>query len=693
MTPRSSRCSRGGAPSSDLPPYDRYEGFIGQTDDCQYKARGIAESRSAVEYEDSDECRVASGTWIGPYTGEEFADPSKLEIDHLVPLANAHASGGWAWSKSRKRLFANDLSFAGHLVAVHGPANQAKGKSGPEEWQPPAIGHWCQYAIDWITVKNSWELSATKAEVVALSEMLDTCEPRRVLDGIEQEERRVVATYPPPNATAVAAPARTYATCVEAETAGEDRIRGSEGDGWGFPQSMVPSAGDGDGDGAVCEKTLSSATPTSDADPVATPTPPPVATATLEATPTADAAPADSSDEVYASCEDAEAAGEKREQGSAGEGWGFPQSIVPSARDGDGDGVVCEETARSATPTPPPIATASPEAIPTAAAAPADSSDEVYASCEDAEAAGEEREQGSAGEGWGFPQSMVPNARDGDDDGVVCEETARSATPTPPPVATATLEATPTADAVPADSSDEVYSSCEEAEAAGEERVQGSSGSGRGFPQSMVPSARDGDDDGVVCEETARSATPTPSPAVEAADEVYASCEEAEAAGEERVQGSNGTGRGFPQSMVPSARDGDDDGVVCEETARSATPTPSPNVETADGTYASCEEAEAAGEERVQGSSGSGRGFPQSMVPSARDGDGDGVVCEETARSATPTPSPTVENADGTYASCEEAEAAGEERVQGSSGSGRGFPQSIVPSARDGDGDGVVCER
>ena len=51
-------------------------------------------------------------------------------------------------------------------------------------------------------------------------------------------------------------------------------------------------------------------------------------------------------------------------------------------------------------------------------------------------------------------------------------------------------------------------------------------------------------------------------PGVEAS--VYGSCEEAAAAGEERVQGSQSGGLGFPKDMVPSARDGDQDGVVCE---------------------------------------------------------------------------------------------------------------------------------
>ncbi len=44
------------------------------------------------------------------------------------------------------------------------------------------------------------------------------------------------------------------------------------------------------------------------------------------------------------------------------------------------------------------------------------------------------------------------------------------------------------------------------------------------------------------------------------------------------------------------------------------------------------------------------------------------------------------------YASCQEAIDAGEARVQGTKGSGKGFPVALV-DARDGDGDGVVCEK
>ena len=71
-----------------------------------------------------------------------------------------------------------------------------------------------------------------------------------------------------------------------------------------------------------------------------------------------------------------------------------------------------------------------------------------------------------------------------------------------------------------------------------------------------------------------------PEQAAETSERVYASCDEAEAAGLNRQQGSKGTGvhihlvlvvksihtiQGFPKETVPSARDGDNDGVVCEQ--------------------------------------------------------------------------------------------------------------------------------
>ena len=56
-------------------------------------------------------------------------------------------------------------------------------------------------------------------------------------------------------------------------------------------------------------------------------------------------------------------------------------------------------------------------------------------------------------------------------------------------------------------------------------------------------------------------------------------------------------------------------------------------------------------------------------------------------------PEATEELQNPVYGSCEEAEFAGDQRFQGSQGGGLGYPKAMVPRARDGDGDGVVCER
>ena len=511
-------------PPDDLPRYDRddWRHWTDDDSDCQDTRQEVlvAESASRVTYVDDRQCRVESGRWWDPYTGAVLTDPGDLDVDHLVPLANAHRSGGWAWSAERKRLFANDLGYDVHLIAVTASANRAKGAKGPEEWRPPDESYWCEYATAWSRVKRAWDLSVTQAEAMALREMLKTCDGPVNFEATGELPVAVPAAPLPPPAVG------TYASCDEAEAGGEPRVKGSRGEGWGFPASLLPNSRDGDGDGVVCEVALPlSAQPT--AMPLPTPTPTFV--------PSASPAPVG----TYATCDEAEAEGEERIQGSIGGGMGFAAPLVPGARDGDGDGIVCEvvgpslatptpapasvdvaatptpvapSTAVPPTVTPSPIPTATPTTIPTATptatptmtptatptmtptATPTalPQPEGVYASCEEAEAAGEERVQGSIGESWGFPAELVPSARDGDGDGVVCEA-PRPSTSSPPSSATATPTVAPDRDGT--------YASCDDAEAAGEVRVQGSKGPGRGFPAALVPSARDGDGDGVVCEE------------------------------------------------------------------------------------------------------------------------------------------------------------------------------------------------
>lgn len=171
-------CHRDGA-SGDRAPgdsggYDRadYHGYWQDADgDCQDTRQEvlIEESRSEVVL-DAEGCRVVRGEWQDPYTGERFTDPSRLDIDHLVPLREVHDSGGDEWGERRRHRYANDLESPRTLIAVEAGANRSKGARGPAEWLPENEAYRCQYVSDWVRVKRRWELSMDRMERRAIRE-------------------------------------------------------------------------------------------------------------------------------------------------------------------------------------------------------------------------------------------------------------------------------------------------------------------------------------------------------------------------------------------------------------------------------------------------------------------------------------------------------------------------------------------
>ena len=135
----------------------------------------IEESRVPVAFAGGEDCRVVSGEWLGPWSGEIFNEAGDVDIDHHVPLGHAHESGGWRWYDDRKRAFANDLTQPASLQVTKASLNRQKGKQPPDEWRPDDRRGWCGYAADWIVVKSRWDLTVTEAESTSLREMLETC--------------------------------------------------------------------------------------------------------------------------------------------------------------------------------------------------------------------------------------------------------------------------------------------------------------------------------------------------------------------------------------------------------------------------------------------------------------------------------------------------------------------------------------
>ncbi|GLW30186.1 hypothetical protein Areg01_31260 [Actinoplanes regularis] len=119
-------------------------------------------------------CNVVAGTWKSLYDDKTLTSPTQVDIDHMVPLANAWRSGAIAWTTEQRKAFANDLDRP-QLVAVSAASNRSKGDQDPSTWKPPAKDAWCSYAEDWVAVKTYYQLTVTQKEKEALQDMLETC--------------------------------------------------------------------------------------------------------------------------------------------------------------------------------------------------------------------------------------------------------------------------------------------------------------------------------------------------------------------------------------------------------------------------------------------------------------------------------------------------------------------------------------
>lgn len=122
---------------------------------------------------------VLAGRWLDPFTGrvheltdlKDLRQAQAVQIDHVVPLAEAWRSGAAAWTDARRERYANDLRG---LLAVDGATNMSKGDDDPAAWRPRK-GFQCWYAVIWVETKHRWALAADASEVQGLEQMLGYC--------------------------------------------------------------------------------------------------------------------------------------------------------------------------------------------------------------------------------------------------------------------------------------------------------------------------------------------------------------------------------------------------------------------------------------------------------------------------------------------------------------------------------------
>jgi hypothetical protein len=150
------------------------DGWVVDDHGCDTRELVLAQESKAPITRRAD-CSVVEGRWLSLYDGDTTRDPEDLQIDHMVPLAEAWESGAAAWPTERRERYANDMRRHGALIAVSAAMNQSKSDRDPADWMPPDRGVWCRYINAWIVQKHDWHLTVDRAEVRALRNVVATC--------------------------------------------------------------------------------------------------------------------------------------------------------------------------------------------------------------------------------------------------------------------------------------------------------------------------------------------------------------------------------------------------------------------------------------------------------------------------------------------------------------------------------------
>jgi hypothetical protein len=145
-------------------------------DGCNTRAEVLIEE-AKIKPKVGLKCKLTGGEWFSSYDGKTITKSSLLDVDHMVPLAEAWRSGAWKWTPAQRQEFANDLDLiTNSLVAVSASSNRSKGDRDPASWLPKmGKEDVCQYLKDWIDVKWKYSLTVDQKEAKKLQEEMTIC--------------------------------------------------------------------------------------------------------------------------------------------------------------------------------------------------------------------------------------------------------------------------------------------------------------------------------------------------------------------------------------------------------------------------------------------------------------------------------------------------------------------------------------
>ena len=137
-------------------------------------------TRNEVLLEEADDpptrtgtCTLSGGRWFSYYDRVSWTNTSDIDIDHMVPLAEAWDSGARTWTTATRQAYANDLGDYRTLVGVTDNVNQAKGDQDVAQWLPQYDK--CRYLREFVAVKHRWRLTVDSAEKSAMQSLAASC--------------------------------------------------------------------------------------------------------------------------------------------------------------------------------------------------------------------------------------------------------------------------------------------------------------------------------------------------------------------------------------------------------------------------------------------------------------------------------------------------------------------------------------
>ncbi|MEU7553142.1 HNH endonuclease family protein [Streptomyces sp. NPDC044571] len=162
--------------------YKHWNRGLNSSDGCDTRKEVIL-NEAVVAPQVAAGCKLTGGSWRSPYDNLVVTDAARLDVDHFVPLAEVHDSGGYAWDAARREAYANDQASPDTLIAVSAASNRSKSDKDPAQWLPSDGSYHCTYAATWVGTKLRWNLAADDAERQALLGLAEDCPNTTVVYG------------------------------------------------------------------------------------------------------------------------------------------------------------------------------------------------------------------------------------------------------------------------------------------------------------------------------------------------------------------------------------------------------------------------------------------------------------------------------------------------------------------------------